>query len=240
MILEIDPASPAWVHAVANTVLYLHIGGGSVGLASGAMALISRKGERLHRAAGNIFFISMLIMSAIGAGVAPLLPDRISSVAGIVTFYLVATSWMTVRRKENSTGLFEIVAMIVALGAGATGLTLALMAANSPTGLLDGLPPFPGYLMASLAGLGAATDFKVILRGGISGAPRIARHLWRMCAALAIAAASLFLGQPQVFPKAVQGSLLLAAPVLATLALMIFWLAAVYLTKRFKSATAAA
>lgn len=46
-------------------------------------------------------------MSAIGAGAAPFMPDRISTVAAVLTFYLVATAWVTVRRKEGSAGLFE-------------------------------------------------------------------------------------------------------------------------------------
>ncbi len=240
MILEIDPASPAWVHAAANTVLYLHIGGGGVGLVSGAAALYFRKGSTPHRIAGNFFFVSMLIMSGIGATVSPFLPDRISSVAGLVTFYLVLTSWVTVRRKENSTGGFEIGAMIIALAAAATGVVFAQIAANSPTGLLDQQPPGPGYLMAGIAGIGAFFDLTVILRGGIAGAQRIARHLWRMCVALFIASASLFFGQPQVFPEPLRDSLILAVPVLAPIILMLFWLGFVFLTKTFKRSAAPA
>jgi hypothetical protein len=41
---------------------------------------------------------------------------------------------------------------------------------------------------------------------------------------LFIAANSLFLGQPQVFPKAVQKSGLLMVPALLILALLLFWL----------------
>ena len=39
----------------------------------------------------------------------------------------------------------------------------------------------------------------------ISGAQRITRHLWQMCVALFIAAASFFLGQAKVFPASVRG-----------------------------------
>jgi hypothetical protein len=73
---------------------------------------------------------------------------------------------------------------------------------------------------------------KLILRGGISGAQRITRHLWRMCVALFIAAASLFLGQPNVFPASVRGSFILFVPEVAVLGLMIFWLIRVRFTRR--------
>ena len=69
VILQVSPESPALIQGAAATLLYLHIGGGIVGLLSGAAALALRKGSRPHRMAGNVFFVSMLIMAAIGAGV---------------------------------------------------------------------------------------------------------------------------------------------------------------------------
>ena len=100
-ILSIHPDSHALVHAAAAAVLYLHIGAGSVGILSGTAAFIFRKGTDFHRLIGKVFVTSMLLMSAIGACVAPFLPtpERASMVAGVLTFYLVLTSWMTVKRK---------------------------------------------------------------------------------------------------------------------------------------------
>lgn len=236
MILQVDPEAPAWVHTAANAMLVLHIGGGAVGLVSGTVALAARKGARVHRMAGNVFFVSMLIMSAIGAGVAPFLPERASTLAGILTFYLVATAWMTIQRKEGAIGRFEIGAFVVALGLCAAALILGVQAMNSPTGTLDDQPFQAFFIFGTIAPLAAAFDLKVILRRGIAGARRIARHLWRMCVALFIAAASFFLGQPQVFPEAVRDSLLLLAPEIAILGLMVFWLLRVRFTNQFKTA----
>jgi hypothetical protein len=72
--------------------------------------------------------------------------------------------------------------------------------------------------------------------GGLQGAPRIARHLWRMCFALYIATASFFLGQSQVFPKAVRSSGLLPVPVLLVIGIMLFWLARVRFSPRYRRA----
>jgi hypothetical protein len=85
-----------------------------------------------------------------------------------------------------------------------------------------------------VAALAAAGDLRLILRRGILGAQRITRHLWRMCFALFIAAGSFFLGQQQVFPASVRGSPFLFVPVLAILALMIFWLCRVRFTSIYK------
>jgi hypothetical protein len=48
--------------------------------------------------------------------------------------------------------------------------------------------------------------------------------LWRMCLALFIATGSFFLGQAQVFPAPIRDSGLLAVPVFAVLAAMLYWL----------------
>jgi hypothetical protein len=49
-------------------------------------------------------------------------------------------------------------------------------------------------LMASITLLAAAGDLRMLVRGGLFGAKRIARHLWRMCFGLFIASGSFFFG----------------------------------------------
>jgi multisubunit Na+/H+ antiporter MnhB subunit len=51
---------------------------------------------------------------------------------GAFTFYLVITSWMTVRRSEGSVGRFEYSAFIVALSVILAALVFGTMAANTP------------------------------------------------------------------------------------------------------------
>jgi hypothetical protein len=233
MILHPPPGAPILVSAAAASVLALHIGGGMVGILSGAAALGFRKGSRPHAMAGNVFFVSMMIMSAIGAVVSPFLPQRANVVPGLFTFYLVVTGWLTIRRGQDRPGVLDIGALLFALGAAAIGLTFGLQAANSPTGLLDGDAPPTYFVFASFAALAAAADVSVIVRRGVSGPQRLARHLWRMCLALLIAVISLFLGQPKVFPPSLRGSPVLFLPVIAVLGLMIFWLIRVLLIRRF-------
>jgi hypothetical protein len=234
MILELSDGSSGLARGAAALVLSLHVTAGGVGILSGAAALFFRKGSRLHRIAGNWFFVAILTMAAIGACVAPFLPDRISSVAGLLTFYLVLTSWVTIRRKDGRVGHFEIGALLLAVGLIAIGLILGTRAASSPTGMLDREPFQAAFAFTAVAALAAAGDLRLILRGGISGAQRIVRHLWRMCVALFIAAASFFLGQPKVFPASIRGSFILFMPEIAVLGLLIFWLIRVRFTNGFK------
>lgn len=238
MILQADAGSAWWMHAGAALLLFLHIAGAALGLISGAVAILAPKGERVHRAAGNVFFVSMLVMAGIAAVVAPLLPDGrwTNTTAGVFTFYLVATAWATVRRKEGQVDRFERGAFLVALGI--AGMGAALVAIHAGTPRASGFATV--YAFSAIAGIAAFGDLRMIRAGGLSGAPRIARHVWRMCLALAIAAGSFFIGQQDELPAFMRGSPALVAPMLATLGLMVFWLLRVRFSKAFNSAPAVA
>jgi hypothetical protein len=226
LIVHVSPDAPLLIRAAASSALVLHIAGASLGILSGAVALAARKGWLAHRAAGNVFFVSMLTMSAIAAVAAPMVHDRVSALMGVFTFYLTATAWAVVRRRPTSVGRFEAGACLVALGIVAAGLVLGRIGSQAPGGLVDGQPYQITYVLIGVATLAAACDVRMIRRGGLSGAPRIARHLWRMCAALFIAAGSAA-AQPKVvrlLPEAIRNSPLLIAPALAVLVLMVFWL----------------
>ncbi|WP_428504983.1 hypothetical protein [Roseateles sp.] len=224
--LYISPESSPLVHAAAAAVLYLHIGAGSVGILSGAAAFVFRKGTPLHRRIGKIFVVSMLIMSGIGACVAPFLPtpERASVIAGVLTFYLVLSSWMAVKRKPGELGKFDHGLLLTSLSITGAGAYFLWLAMQNPRGMLDGQPSAAFVMFVIIGSLAAVGDLRLIIQRGVTGATRLARHLWRMTVALFIAANSLFLGQPQVFPKAVQQSGLLNMPALLILALLLFWL----------------
>lgn len=245
-VLYVSPESPWWIAAGAQAILTLHIGGGSVGIVSGMVALLARKRARLHRIAGTVFFVSMLVMAGIGAAASPFLPvpEMANVAAGVLTIYLVATSWMAIRRKDGRSGRFEVVALAVVLGVVASGLMFMRMASQSPTGTVANTPPQAFVVFVIVGSIAAIGDLRVVLRGGISGAARIARHLWRMCLALTIASGSFFLGQQKVMPAFMRGSPWLFVPVLVPLLLMLFWLVRVRVAnwhgKRMVSTRAAA
>ena len=235
MILHVPDGSSWWLFAAAGLILFLHIAGGTVGIISGAVALLSRKGGRWHRAAGTIFLVSMLTMATIGAAASPFLPvPSIPNVfAGILTFYLVATGWVAIRRDDGRIGRFEKGGLGVALGVVAAGVIFILMAMSSPTGTIGKTPPQAFFVFALVGAIAAAGDVRMILRGGLSGSARIARHLWRMSFALTIASGSFFLGQQRIMPAYMRGSPWLFVPVIAPLLLMVFWLIRVRFMPRF-------
>ncbi len=215
--------------------MMLHIAAGGVGLAAGFAALAFRKGEPLHRLAGTAFFVAMLFMSGVGAIMAAYLPNRPTVLVGVLTFYLVATAWMTVRREEGRVGRFEVAALAVVVVVAALNLLAGLLALQSPKGAMDQIPYQMIFVFGGVATLAAITDLRVIRRGGVAGAPRIARHLWRMCAALLIATSSFFFGQQKVLPEALHGSPVLFIPSLVVLVSLVFWLFRVRFSKAFAS-----
>jgi uncharacterized membrane protein len=210
----------------ASILLFVHISAGGIGLLSGAAALLLRKGSRLHRQAGIVFVASMLSMAILGSGMAAFLPvpERVSVLAGVMTVYLLVTGWSAVRRPAGSFGLFDVGVLLASLAICGAAALLMTMASNSPGGTLDGQPREAFFLFIIIGAIAVLGDLQLVLRRGTAGAARIARHLWRMCAALFIAAGSFFLGQQQVFPVPLQGSMWLNLPVIAVLALMLFWL----------------
>ena len=238
MILHLAPDTPLLIRALAGAALVTHIGGASLGIVSGFVALLARKGGRLHRLAGQVFFVSMLGMSAVAAVVAPMLPDRVSALMGAFTFYLTLTAWTVVRRPAGGVGQVERGAGFAALAIAAAAVTLGVLGAQQPRGLLDGQPSQIGFVLAIIATAAAFADFSVVRRAGLTGPPRVARHLWRMCLALFIAAGSAA-AQPKVtqfLPHSLRGSALTMLPALAVLALMVFWLIRVRIPKRRRAA----
>jgi uncharacterized membrane protein len=217
-----------------SPVLILHVCAAMLTVPFGMAALFFRKGARLHRTFGNVFFVSMLIMSASGAYIGLMKHQASNVIAGSLTFYLVATAWVTVKREAGETGLFELAAMLVALAAGTSSLIIGREVVNSASAAKDGIPPAPYFIFGFVALLAAALDVSVLIRHGVSGAQRIARHLWRMCFALLIATLSLFIGKQQHFPEAIRHSPLMNAPVILVIVMMIFWVCRVLFSNAYK------
>jgi hypothetical protein len=212
-----------------------------MGLLSGSAAMVVRKGSRLHKRAGDVFVISMLTMGASGAYLALMKSQTTNIFAGILTFYLVSTAWLTARRREKQTGIFDWVALLVALAVGIALVNYGFEAAHSRTGLKDGVPAAMYCVMASVALLCATGDLRMLIRGGVVGAQRLTRHLWRMGFALFIAAGSFFLGstsktglRAQLFTAAIRRTHLPEVPVILIILVTIFWLCRVRFTTAYK------
>jgi hypothetical protein len=206
-------------------IYVVHILAGSLGLIAGFVALSVAKGATLHRRSGMAFVVAMLTTSCFGMlistvrGVAP----AINIPAGLLTAYLVITSLRTLRTPAPGSRWLDVGLLLVALVVCVVDSTFLLQAlANG--GQRKGMPAFP-FVMFGLVGLLATVgDVRMLRFGALVGARRLARHLWRMCFALFIAALSFFIGQAKVIPEPIRILPLLALPVLTVLVAMFYWL----------------
>lgn len=211
-----------------QALLPIHIAAGTLSVLAGAAALVFRKGERAHRSVGTVFVVSMMIMAATAAALGR---DFGNAIAGGLTIYLVSTAWVTARRGDKEVGVFEIGAFVVALGCALAMCVSASLIVfggrEAPNALVGPMSFFLGSAL-SLAALG---DLSVVLRRGVSGAQRIARHLWRMCFGLFIAVGSFAAQGAQALPPGVPRAELLFSSMIVVLLVMFFWLVRVLFTR---------
>jgi hypothetical protein len=102
-----------------------------------------------------------------------------------------------------------------------------LEAFNSPTGWRNGAPFQMLFFLATIMMLAAIGDVRILRFGMPRGRPRLARHLWRMCFALFIAAGSLFSIRERVatiLPEPFTTGPMRALPILLVFAAMFYWL----------------
>ncbi|MDQ0465018.1 hypothetical protein QO010_002802 [Caulobacter ginsengisoli] len=210
-----------------SALLTVHIAAGTLSVLSGAGALTFRKGGAAHRMAGSVFAGAMTVMAVTAAALGK---DVGNVVAGGLTIYMIGTGWMAVRRKENRSGLFEIAAF---LAAALFALASAAGAVARLTGARESENPFivvaSLIISAALAGA-AAGDLSVVLRRGLAGPQRIARHLWRMCFGLVIAVGSFAAQGADALPPVVPGPALLLGSLGLVLIVMAYWLVRVLFT----------
>ena len=195
-----------------------HVLAGTIAIVAGFIALYSVKGLKLHRKSGMVFVVSMLVMSISGTVMAFGHPGTALNVpAGLVTAYLVITSLATVRPRTAQSARVDQVAMLAAFAIGAGALVVAA------SGTVSAGMAYPLVMFALVALFAGEGDRRMIRAGGLKGAARLRRHLWRMCTALFIAAGSFFLGPARRIPEPLREPIFRMIP-LVVLVTMAYWL----------------
>jgi hypothetical protein len=226
-------------HGITVLAYVIHVAAGATSLVSGMVAAFARKGGYLHRKAGTVFISSIFIMALFAAYLAVAVPDQIVNVfISTLVVYLVASAWMTVRRAQGTTGLGDKITLVIALGLWAPFAILSVQLATGTTPLFKSAVPFEGpvlgaiYAFTLILTLAVVGDTRVVLAGGISGASRITRHLWRMCFGLTLATGSAFTnGFARLLPGPYHVPIYFHLPKLLPLGLLIFWFIRVRFTR---------
>jgi hypothetical protein len=158
---------------------------------------------------------------------------RVSVVAGLLAFYLVATALLAVNPVSVAhERQLNITAMFIGLTTSILGIYFGYLATQTAKGALDGYPAPIYFIFASVAPIGVTLDARNLWLVRATGKHRIARHLWRMCFAMYLATSAFFLGQAKHFPAALQTLWFQATPVVLVLLILIYWLTRTLLARR--------
>jgi uncharacterized membrane protein len=203
--------------------LAAHFAAGLTAIVAGAVALAVTKGGRPHRQSGMVFTCAMvgLGLTAVGIGAHERIPGQVF--AGLLAAYFVYSAMATVRPVTGFGRRLDIALMVLALGLAAALLHQGAIEWLDPSVTVVGRPSaVPPLIGGSLVLLAAIGDLRAIRAGGLQGAPRLTRHLWRMCFALFIATGSFFIGQMKFIPEPARIVPLLLVLGFAPLAFLVF------------------
>ena len=203
-----------------SLLLPIHVAAGGTALVLGAVALVAKKGGTVHRRSGLLFVGAMAVMGISAAILG-------NAGGGVMTVYFVGTALTTVRPSSAWTRGFNAVALLVVTGLALLTILGGVEAFKSPGGVRNGVPFAMFFFLAGVMLLAAAGDARIMRFGPPRGRPRLARHLWRMCFALFIAAGSFF-SVPQrvakVLPAPFATAPMRALPILLLFGAMLYWL----------------
>ena len=213
-------------------LLPIHILAGGLAIILGAVALSVKKGGPLHRRSGILFVYAMVVMGVTASILEFLKGSAVTSMlAPLMALYLVGTALTTVRPATRWTLVINIAALT-----GAVGLAFVLIVggirAVSASELSSGGVPFRiigvmSFILAAVLLLAAIGDARIMRNGMPRGGSRLARHLWRMCFALFIAAGSFFSIRERVatiLPYPFTTGPRRALPILLLFGAMFYWL----------------
>ena len=213
-------------------LLPIHIVAGGLAIILGAIALTVKKGGRLHRRSGWLFVYAMLVMGFTASMLGFLKSPTDGNVfAGFLSAYFVGTALTTVRQPSPWTRAINVIALsvavVLALGSVMAGVTSLNTPGRDPGGIPFVIKGAMTLIIATVLSLAAAGDIRLMRSGQARGAPRLKRHLWRMCFALFIAAGSFFSIRERVatlLPEPLTTGPVRALPIVLLFGIMVYWL----------------
>jgi hypothetical protein len=213
-------------------LLPIHIAAGGLAIVLGFTALFVKKGGTIHRRSGMLFVYAMLVMGVTASILEFLQRAGVTNVvAAVLSIYFVGTALTTVRPPSRWTRVINVAALTVALGLAFLAIVGGVKNVNNPGPSPGGVPfrtiGVMSFILGAVLLLAAAGDVRVMRSGMPRGGPRLARHLWRMCFAMFIAAGSFFSIRERVariLPDPFTTGPMRALPILLLFGAMFYWL----------------
>jgi len=209
-------------------LLPIHIVAGGLAMILGAIALTAAKGSTVHKRSGLLFVYAMLTMGMSGSVLALRQSlTNANALGGFMSAYLVVTALTTVRPESAATRRLQAGALGMAVALILVEMVLAFKAFGNPGRSINGVPFFMLLVFAAVTTVGAVGDVRVLRSGALRGGRRLARHLWRMCFALFIAAGSFFSIRARVakvLPEPFTTVPMRILPIVLVFVAMFYWL----------------
>ena len=186
---------------------------GVVAFCAGAVASVTKKGSKQHEISGQIFVISMIFMCITGSSIAFKKQIVDSFFVGLISLYLVVSSWLALKF-DSSRFIPHLIGTLFVSFIGVLSIVAELLP------VVNGQPPLLGVILVSCFLVFSDIHYMFTKR---TGKMRLIRHLWRMLFAFIFAVLSFSLQLVNMYPE-VSILLVAVAPVLALVILMVYWI----------------
>ncbi|MGM0561398.1 MAG: hypothetical protein ACQETX_10070 [Pseudomonadota bacterium] len=158
-------------------LLVPHILSGFLALGAAGVAAAANKGARLHRRAGAIYVLAMLIVSLTALALVFVHPNAFLLGIGIFSFYFVFTGWRTAKQRDGKTRPIDVGAALLMTVTALAMTGWSLLGISEPGGSDRAII----LLVFGAIGLSMAiSDLRQWRKGPLTGKQRIAHHLTRM------------------------------------------------------------
>jgi uncharacterized membrane protein len=203
-------------------LLVLHIIAGSIGLLSGTINLIGRKGGIRHKLVGKIFTWAMLTAGFSAIGLAIINPSPFLVIIGIFTIYMVATGYRYIRlRKAGGIVNVGLIDWTLCVGMALIGIIFLVQGTMQ---VFKGHSFGSVYLVFGVVSLFFVKSDVVGFRGG----SRFINfwqtaHLQRMIGAYIASLTAFLVVNYSYFPEVIPGWVFWLLPSALLTPLIIFW-----------------
>lgn len=201
--------------------LIVHIAGGSIGLLTGLLNIIQKKGGKKHKLIGRFFYFSMLVAGLSSLVLSYLKQNYFLFMVGLFTLYMVVSGQRYLMHKEIETKGINIIDWAISLIMLLSGLlfiglgTWSIVKSN-----LFGLV---FVTFGSLGLLFVAQDFLNFTKKNSIKNYWIVGHLQRMTGAFIAAMTAFLVVNAQYFPDFIPGFVYWLLPTIVLTPLIIKW-----------------
>lgn len=212
--------------------LWLHMIGGGTALITGTVNLMRRKGDKIHRLWGNVFFISMLVTGISALTLAVFNPNYFLFIIGIFTLYQVIAGKRYLRYKKVTTNKIERFDIIVITFMSLAALVFFGMSIRS---FLNS--NLFGWVLFTFGGIGILFVMQDLKHLGKKSSIKnfwLIAHLQRMIGAYISALTAFLVVNAKHFPKIFPGWVYWLLPTLILTPLIVKW-SGMYTVRRTES-----